>query len=80
MSPPWEDYGWTVADVQSLMSTYLHPVILLAFCHGIHTSILFVALYYIIESTQSIRKRMTLAGIITFLWFANTVILGLEWK
>ncbi|KAF8999893.1 hypothetical protein BDZ89DRAFT_1170524 [Hymenopellis radicata] len=80
MSPPWEDYGWTVADVQALMSTSLHPSILLAFCHGIHTSIFFVALYYIIESTQPIRKRMTLAGIITFLWFANTVILGLQWK
>ncbi|KAF9024959.1 hypothetical protein BDZ89DRAFT_1162012 [Hymenopellis radicata] len=26
------------------------------------------------------QKRTTLAGIITFLWFANTVILGLEWK
>ncbi|KAF9001788.1 hypothetical protein BDZ89DRAFT_1081615, partial [Hymenopellis radicata] len=57
----------------------LHPVILLAFCHGIHTSIFFVALYYIIESTQPIGTD-TLAGIITFLWFANTVILGLNWK
>ncbi|KAF8990036.1 hypothetical protein BDZ89DRAFT_1087302 [Hymenopellis radicata] len=80
MSPPWEDYGLTVADVQSLMSTVLHPTILQAFCHGIHTSIFFLALYYIIESTQLTQKRMTLAGIITFLWFANTVILGLEWK
>ncbi|KAF9038928.1 hypothetical protein BDZ89DRAFT_1110222 [Hymenopellis radicata] len=80
MSPPWEDYGFTVADVQSLMSTELHPTILLAFCHGIHTSILFITLYYIIESTQSTRKRMTLTGIITFLWFANTVILALDWK
>ncbi|KAF9021396.1 hypothetical protein BDZ89DRAFT_1071508 [Hymenopellis radicata] len=76
----FEDYGLTVADVQCLMSTFLHPIILLAFCHGIHTSIFFVALYYIIESTQPIRKRITLAGIITFLWFANTVILGLNWK
>ncbi|KAF8994621.1 hypothetical protein BDZ89DRAFT_50533 [Hymenopellis radicata] len=80
MSPPWEDYGLTVANVQSGMSINLHPVILLAFCHGIHTSIFFLALYYIIESTQPTRKRMTLAGIITFLWFANTVILGLQWK
>ncbi|KAF9021688.1 hypothetical protein BDZ89DRAFT_1071227 [Hymenopellis radicata] len=76
----FEDYGLTVADVQSLMSTGLHPVILLAFCHGIHTCIFFVALYYIIESTQPTRKRITLAGIITFLWLANTVILGLRWK
>ncbi|KAF9038937.1 hypothetical protein BDZ89DRAFT_1061061 [Hymenopellis radicata] len=80
MSPTFEDYGFTVADVQTIMSTKLHPVILLAFCHGVHTSILFIALYYIIESTQPTRKRITLAGIITFLWFANTVILGLEWK
>ncbi|KAF8990487.1 hypothetical protein BDZ89DRAFT_1124392 [Hymenopellis radicata] len=80
MSPSWEDYGLTVADVQSMMSTVLHPIILLAFCHGIHTSIFFLALYYIIESTQPTRKRMTLAGIITFLWFANTVILALDWK
>ncbi|KAF9007708.1 hypothetical protein BDZ89DRAFT_1168458 [Hymenopellis radicata] len=78
MSPPWEDYGWTVADVQSIMSTQLHPVILLAFCHGIHTSILSAS--YLVESTQPIQKRITLAGIVTFLWFANTVILGLDWK
>ncbi|KAF9021392.1 hypothetical protein BDZ89DRAFT_1042818 [Hymenopellis radicata] len=76
----FEDYGLTVADVQSIMSISLHPIILLAFCHGIHTSIFFVALYYITESTQPIRKRITLAGIITFLWFSNTVILGSEWK
>ncbi|KAF9021384.1 hypothetical protein BDZ89DRAFT_1071473 [Hymenopellis radicata] len=80
MSPPWEDYGLTIADVQSIMSTELHSTILQAFCHGIHTSIFSVALYYIIESMQSIRKRTTLAGIITFLWFANTVILGVQWK
>ncbi|KAF9018059.1 hypothetical protein BDZ89DRAFT_1074311 [Hymenopellis radicata] len=76
----FEDDGYTVADVQSFMSATLHPVILLAFCHGIHTCIFFAALYYIIESTQPIRKRTTLAGIITFLWFANTVILGLKWN
>ncbi|KAF9036983.1 hypothetical protein BDZ89DRAFT_1061674 [Hymenopellis radicata] len=76
----FEDYGYTVADVQSLMSTDLHPVILLAFCHGIHSCIFFVALYYIIESTQPMQKRITFASIITFLWFANTVILGLDWK
>ncbi|KAF8990095.1 hypothetical protein BDZ89DRAFT_1087269, partial [Hymenopellis radicata] len=57
----------------SLSCPCLHPVILLAFCHGIHTCIFFLALYYITH-----RKRMTLAGIITFLWFANTVILGLD--
>ncbi|KAF8992656.1 hypothetical protein BDZ89DRAFT_1086115 [Hymenopellis radicata] len=80
MLPTFEDYGLTVADAQSIMSINLHPIILLAFCHGIHTSIFFVTLYYIVESTQPIRKRITLAGIITFLWFANTIILGLEWK
>ncbi|KAF9027126.1 hypothetical protein BDZ89DRAFT_1160944 [Hymenopellis radicata] len=80
MSPTFEDYGYTVADVQSIMSTDLHPTILLAFCQGIHTCIFFVALHYIIESTQPMRKRTTLASIITFLWFANTAILGLEWK
>ncbi|KAF9046798.1 hypothetical protein BDZ89DRAFT_1058268 [Hymenopellis radicata] len=56
MSPPWEEYGFTVADVQTIMSIELHPIILLAFCHGIHTSIFFIALYYIIESTQPTRK------------------------
>ncbi|KAF9007703.1 hypothetical protein BDZ89DRAFT_1079321 [Hymenopellis radicata] len=76
----FEDYGLTVADVQSIMSISLHPVIFEAFCHGIYTCIFFLALYYIIESTQPMRKRMTLASIITFLWFANTVILGLQWK
>ncbi|KAF9025183.1 hypothetical protein BDZ89DRAFT_1135626 [Hymenopellis radicata] len=80
MSPTFEDYGFTVADIQSFMSTYLHPIILLAFCHGMHTSIFFIALYYIIESTQPTRKRITLAGIITFLWFVNTVNLALNWK
>ncbi|KAF9050829.1 hypothetical protein BDZ89DRAFT_593162 [Hymenopellis radicata] len=40
ISPTFEDYGLTVANV-------LDPTILLAFCHGIHTSIFFVALYYI---------------------------------
>ncbi|KAF9043593.1 hypothetical protein BDZ89DRAFT_1128287 [Hymenopellis radicata] len=80
MSPTFEDYGLTVADDQSIMSVNLHPTILLAFCHGLYTCIFFVALYYIIESTQPIRKRITLASIITFLWFADTVILGLHWK
>ncbi|KAF9028130.1 hypothetical protein BDZ89DRAFT_1066287 [Hymenopellis radicata] len=77
MSPTWEDYGYTVANVQSIMSTELHPKILLVFCHGIHTCIFFVALYYIIESTaQPIPKRISLATIVTFLWFANTT----EWN
>ncbi|KAF8874915.1 hypothetical protein CPB85DRAFT_1568372 [Mucidula mucida] len=76
----FEDYGLTVADVQSLMSTNLHPTILLAFCHGIHTCIFFIALYFIIESTQPNRKRITLASIILFLWIANTLILSLNWE
>ncbi|KAF8910246.1 hypothetical protein CPB85DRAFT_1253386 [Mucidula mucida] len=76
----FEDYGLTVGDVQSIMSTELHPLILLAFCHGIHTCSFFIALYYIIESTQPIRKRITLASIISFLWVANTVILSLYWE
>ncbi|KAF9018031.1 hypothetical protein BDZ89DRAFT_1074256 [Hymenopellis radicata] len=80
MLPTFEDEGYTIAHVQSIMSTELHPTILLAFCHGIHTCIFFLALYYIIESMQPIRKQITLAGIITFLWFSNTVILGLDWK
>ncbi|KAF8910247.1 hypothetical protein CPB85DRAFT_692368 [Mucidula mucida] len=80
MSPTFEEYGYTVADVQSLMSAGLHPTILLAFCHGIHTCIFFMALYYIIESTQHNRKRITLAGIVAFLWITNTVTLSLEWE
>lgn len=92
----FEDYGLTVGDVQSIMSTELHPLILLAFCHGIHTCSFFIALYYIsrclssltkspitvflVESTQPIRKRITLASIISFLWVANTVILSLYWE
>ncbi len=92
----FEDYGLTVADVQSLMSTNLHPTILLAFCHGIHTCIFFIALYFIsrcfssstefpisaysVESTQPNRKRITLASIILFLWIANTLILSLNWE
>ncbi len=43
----FEDYGLTVADVQSLMPSQLHPTIVLAFCHGIHTCIFSIALYYI---------------------------------
>ncbi|KAF8882882.1 Six-hairpin glycosidase-like protein [Mucidula mucida] len=76
----FKDYGVTVADVQSLMSTTLHRAILLAFCHGIYTYIFFVALHYTIESTQPNRKRLTLASIISFLWVANTVILSLSWQ
>ncbi|KAF9018033.1 hypothetical protein BDZ89DRAFT_1165405 [Hymenopellis radicata] len=74
MSPTFEDYGFTVADVQSMMSAALHPVISLGLLprHSYQ--------HLLLESTQPIRKRTTLAGIITFLWFANTVILGLKWK
>ncbi|KAF9050839.1 hypothetical protein BDZ89DRAFT_1032885 [Hymenopellis radicata] len=50
MSPTFEDYGLTVADVQSIMSISLHPIILLAFCHGVYTCVFFVALYYILAA------------------------------
>ncbi|KAF8900188.1 hypothetical protein CPB85DRAFT_163908 [Mucidula mucida] len=80
MSPTLETYGYNVAEVQSIMSANLHPAILLAFCHGIYTCIFFSALYYIIESTQRNWKRVTLAGIILFLWVSNTVLLSLNWE
>ncbi len=35
----FKDYGLTEANVQYILSINLHPVILLVFCHGIHTCI-----------------------------------------
>ncbi|KAF9017104.1 hypothetical protein BDZ89DRAFT_1140981 [Hymenopellis radicata] len=78
--PTFEDYGLTVADVQSLLSSNLHPRILLTLCHGIYTCIFLAALNYIAESTQPNRKRIILASIITFLWCTNTTIVGLQWN
>ncbi|KAF9020935.1 hypothetical protein BDZ89DRAFT_257827 [Hymenopellis radicata] len=80
MSTTFEDYGLSVADVQSFMSANLHSEILSAFCHGIHTCIFLVALYYIVQSVYSDRKRTTFAAIIAFLWCANTIIVGLTWN
>ncbi|KAF9032480.1 hypothetical protein BDZ89DRAFT_1063381, partial [Hymenopellis radicata] len=83
MSPTFEDYGYTVADIQSLMSSNLHATILFAFCHGIHTCIFFIVLYYQTGPSESSRlnwKQITLFGVIAFLWCANTVILGMDWK
>ncbi|KAF9025724.1 hypothetical protein BDZ89DRAFT_1135269 [Hymenopellis radicata] len=80
MGPTFEDYGLTVADVQSLLSSNLHPRILLTLCHGIYTCIFLAALNYIAESTQPNRKRIILASIITFLWCTNTTIVGLQWN
>ncbi|KAF9039591.1 hypothetical protein BDZ89DRAFT_1129212 [Hymenopellis radicata] len=80
MSSTFEDYGLTAADVQALTSLTLHRTILLVFCHGIYTCIFFIALHYIAQSTQPIQKRITLAGIVAFLWSANTIMMGLEWK
>ncbi|KAF9004126.1 hypothetical protein BDZ89DRAFT_624065 [Hymenopellis radicata] len=79
MSTAFEDDGCSVADLQSLTSATLHSTILLVFCHGIHTCVFLVALYYIVQSEYSKRKRATFAGIITFLWCANTIIVGLNW-
>ncbi len=56
MSATFQDAGLTVADVQTLMSMTLHPAILLAFCHGIHTCIFFTALYYISKFFSSSTK------------------------
>ncbi|KAF9039601.1 hypothetical protein BDZ89DRAFT_371013 [Hymenopellis radicata] len=79
MSTTFEDYGLTAADVQSIMSANLHPVILLVFCHGIYTCFFFVVLYYILaQSARPKRKRM--ASIITFLWSINTILVALEWN
>lgn len=47
MSTTFEDYGLTVADVQSLASANLHSTILLAVGHAIHTCIFVAALFYI---------------------------------
>ncbi|KAF9024906.1 hypothetical protein BDZ89DRAFT_1135731 [Hymenopellis radicata] len=80
MSTTFEDYGLSVADVQSLMSAALNSAILFVFCHGTHTCIFLVALYYIVQSAHSDRKRTTFAAIIAFLWCANTIFMGLTWN
>ncbi len=36
--------------------------------------------FYLVESTQRNWKRVTLAGIILFLWVSNTVLLSLNWE
>ncbi len=59
MSPTFEEYGYTVAEVQAMMSVNLHPTILLAFCHGMHTCIFFIALYFISKSFSSLAKEST---------------------
>ncbi|KAF9017322.1 hypothetical protein BDZ89DRAFT_1045188 [Hymenopellis radicata] len=79
MSTTFENDGYSVADVQSIISATLHSTILLVFCHGIHTCVFMVALYYIVQSEYPERKRATFAGIITFLWCANTIIVGINW-
>ncbi len=70
----------------------MHPVILLVFCHGIHTCISAVALYYdillvflvltflVAQNAQSQRKQITLASLVAFFWSANTVSMALQWK
>ncbi|KAF9026914.1 hypothetical protein BDZ89DRAFT_1067247 [Hymenopellis radicata] len=80
MSATFKDYGYTVPDVQAVMSATLHPVILLVFCHGIHTCISFDALYHIAQSAHRSRRRIIFASIISFLWCANTIIVGLLWR
>ncbi|KAF9026910.1 hypothetical protein BDZ89DRAFT_1134491 [Hymenopellis radicata] len=80
MSTTFEDSGLSVADVQSLISGNLNSVILFVFCHGIHTCIFLVALYYIVQSAHSDRKRITFGAIVAFLWCADTIIMGLDWN
>ncbi|KAF9025539.1 hypothetical protein BDZ89DRAFT_73460 [Hymenopellis radicata] len=80
MSTTFGDSGLSVADVQSLMLANLNSTILFVFCHGIHTYIFLVTLYYIAQSAHSDRKRITFGTIITFLWCANTIIMGLTWN
>ncbi len=49
MSTTFEDSGLSVVDVQSVLSATLNSLILFIFCHGIHTCIFVVGLYYISE-------------------------------
>ncbi|KAF8898305.1 hypothetical protein CPB85DRAFT_1327665 [Mucidula mucida] len=60
-------------------SIELHPFILLAFCHGIHICVFLIAIYYIIESTQPHRNRITLTSIMIH-HVLMTVILSLNWE
>ncbi|KAF9026902.1 hypothetical protein BDZ89DRAFT_1161031 [Hymenopellis radicata] len=74
MSSALQQLGLSVADAQYLLATHLHSTILFVFCHGIHTVVFFVALYY------ANRQQSILIAIITFLWCSQTVVVGLNWK
>ncbi|KAF8899674.1 hypothetical protein CPB85DRAFT_1439900 [Mucidula mucida] len=81
MSSIIEDSGYTIAEAQySFKHGMLHSTILFAFCHAIHTCIYFLALHYIASSTLPKRKRSVFAGIITFMWGTNNIMLGLNWS
>lgn len=95
-STSFQDAGLTIADVQAVTSSDLHSIILLIFCHGIHTCIFFITLYYTcrchlafsvplgLTSTyivHSVRTHKIIPiGIVAFLWCDNTVIIGLQWR
>ncbi|KAF8905887.1 hypothetical protein CPB85DRAFT_1437159 [Mucidula mucida] len=77
-STSFQDAGLTIADVQAVTSSDLHSIILLIFCHGIHTCIFFITLYYTFHSVRT--HKIIPIGIVAFLWCDNTVIVGLQWR
>ncbi|KAF9020621.1 hypothetical protein BDZ89DRAFT_1138548 [Hymenopellis radicata] len=80
MTSTIEQYGLTVPEVQHFLSAHFHCTLVFIFCHAVHTCVYFFALYYIATNKGSRRIRMVFAGIVTFLWSAETVIVGLQWK